>query len=47
MSDRGDRLAAKLGERVPFVLVLAPGHVTPGHEVPDADVRAAVEELGR
>lgn len=30
--------------RVPFVLVEAPGAVTPGHELPDADVRAAVEE---
>jgi shikimate kinase/3-dehydroquinate synthase len=32
------------GERVPFVLVDAPGDVTPGHEVSDADLRAAVAE---
>ena len=32
---------------VPFVLVLSPGHVTPGHDVPDRDLRAAVEELAR
>ena len=32
------------GSRVPFVLVEAPGAVTPGHEVPEADLRAAVEE---
>ena len=32
------------GGRVPFVLVEAPGRVTPGHAVPDADLRAAVEE---
>ena len=29
---------------VPFVLVRAPGDVTPGHQVPEADLRAAVEE---
>jgi hypothetical protein len=27
------------------VLVEAPGRVTPGHEVADADLRAAVEEV--
>jgi shikimate kinase/3-dehydroquinate synthase len=32
------------GGRVPFVLVESPGRVTPGHEVPEADLRAAVEE---
>jgi shikimate kinase/3-dehydroquinate synthase len=31
--------------RVPFVLVEAPGAVTPGHEVGDAELRAAVEEV--
>ncbi|MEA2387907.1 MAG: shikimate kinase / 3-dehydroquinate synthase [Thermoleophilaceae bacterium] len=31
--------------RVRFVLVEAPGRVTPGHEVADADLRAAVEEV--
>jgi shikimate kinase / 3-dehydroquinate synthase len=29
---------------VPFVLVDAPGEVTPGHEVPEAELRAALEE---
>jgi shikimate kinase / 3-dehydroquinate synthase len=31
--------------RVPFVLVEAPGDVTPGHDVPAADLRAAVDEV--
>jgi shikimate kinase/3-dehydroquinate synthase len=35
----------RVGATVPFVLVLSPGHVVHGQEVPDADVRAAVEEL--
>ena len=30
---------------VPFVLVEAPGRVTPGHSVAEADLRAAVEEV--
>jgi shikimate kinase/3-dehydroquinate synthase len=30
---------------VPFVLVEAPGAVTPGHEVPDRDLRAALAEV--
>ncbi len=33
------------GGRVPFVLVDAPGEVSPGHEPDPADLRAAVEEL--
>jgi shikimate kinase/3-dehydroquinate synthase len=33
------------GERVPFVLVESPGRVSPGHEVADDDLRAAVAEL--
>ena len=33
------------GGRVPFVLVEAPGRVTPGHDVSDADLLAAVEEV--
>jgi shikimate kinase/3-dehydroquinate synthase len=33
------------GGRVPFVLVEAPGAVTPGHEVDEASLRAAVEEV--
>jgi shikimate kinase/3-dehydroquinate synthase len=32
------------GGRVPFVLVAAPGEVTPGHQVDPAALRAAVEE---
>jgi shikimate kinase / 3-dehydroquinate synthase len=31
--------------RVPFVLIQAPGEVTPGHEVDPAALRAAVEEV--
>jgi hypothetical protein len=30
---------------VPFVLVEAPGQVTPGHLVADADLHAAVAEV--
>jgi shikimate kinase/3-dehydroquinate synthase len=33
------------GDRVPFVLVEAPGQVTPGHDVAHADLEAAVEEV--
>jgi shikimate kinase/3-dehydroquinate synthase len=33
------------GDRVPFVLVQAPGQVTHGHDVADADLLAAVEEV--
>jgi shikimate kinase / 3-dehydroquinate synthase len=33
------------GDRVPFVLVEAPGEVTPGHEVPDRELLAAVAEV--
>ena len=35
----------RLGERVPFVLVEAPGAVTPGHAVDDHDLLLAVQEL--
>jgi shikimate kinase/3-dehydroquinate synthase len=35
----------RTGERVPFVLIEAPGEVTPGHEVDPASVQAALEEL--
>ena len=35
----------RVGDKVPFVLTLSVGHVVHGQEVPDADVRAAVEEL--
>ena len=37
----------RVGERVPFVLVAAPGDVRFGVDVPEDDVRAAVEELAR
>jgi shikimate kinase/3-dehydroquinate synthase len=33
------------GDSVPFVLVQAPGEVTPGHEVDQADLLAAVREV--
>jgi shikimate kinase/3-dehydroquinate synthase len=35
----------RLGERVPFVMVEAPGSVTPGHLVDDHDLLLAVQEL--
>ncbi|MEA2483587.1 MAG: shikimate kinase / 3-dehydroquinate synthase [Thermoleophilaceae bacterium] len=35
----------RLGKHVPFVLVEQPGLVTPGHEIPQASVLAALEEL--
>jgi shikimate kinase/3-dehydroquinate synthase len=35
----------RTGEEVPFVLVEAPGHVTPGHAVGAAELLAAVREL--
>jgi shikimate kinase / 3-dehydroquinate synthase len=39
-----ERDKKRSGGRVPFVLVEAPGEVTPGHDVPAADLRAAIEE---
>jgi shikimate kinase/3-dehydroquinate synthase len=33
------------GGKVPFVLLEAPGEVTPGHELSDADVLAAIAEV--
>lgn len=33
------------GGSVPFVLLEAPGEVTPGHEIAEADLRSAVEEV--
>jgi shikimate kinase/3-dehydroquinate synthase len=33
------------GDTVPFVLVLAPGEVTPGHEVDSQELLAAIEEV--
>ena len=40
-----ERDKKRAGGRVPFVLVEAPGLVTPGHDVPPAELRAAVEEV--
>jgi shikimate kinase / 3-dehydroquinate synthase len=40
-----DRDKKREGGRVPFVLVEAPGDVTPGHQVDPAALRAAVEEV--
>ena len=40
-----DRDKKREGGRVPFVLVQAPGEVTPGHVVSSAALRAAIEEL--
>jgi len=40
-----ERDKKRRGGRVPFVLVDAPGAVTPGHEVDPAELRAAVEEV--
>ena len=40
-----ERDKKRAGGRVPFVLVDAPGEVTPGHEVDPATLRAAVEEV--
>jgi shikimate kinase/3-dehydroquinate synthase len=40
-----ERDKKRAGGRVPFVLVEAPGAVSPGHEVEPAALRAAVEEV--
>jgi shikimate kinase / 3-dehydroquinate synthase len=40
-----ERDKKRVGGRVPFVLVEAPGEVTHGHEVDPAALRAAVEEV--
>jgi shikimate kinase/3-dehydroquinate synthase len=37
----------RVGQRVPFVLVEAPGAVTPGHHIDDHDLLLAVQELLR
>lgn len=42
-----ERDKKRAGGRVPFVLVEAPGAVTPGHQIEPALLRAAVEELHR
>jgi len=40
-----ERDKKRTGGRVPFVLVEAPGEVTPGHEIMPGELRAAVEEV--
>ena len=40
-----ERDKKRVGGRVPFVLVEAPGAVTPGHEVEPAALLAAIEEV--
>jgi shikimate kinase/3-dehydroquinate synthase len=40
-----ERDKKRSGGRVPFVLLQAPGEVTPGHDVAPADLRAAVDEI--
>src|SRR5207237_655928 len=40
-----ERDKKRTGESVPFVLVEAPGQVTPGHEVDPAALLAAIEEV--
>jgi shikimate kinase/3-dehydroquinate synthase len=40
-----ERDKKRSGGRVPFVLVEAPGAVTPGHDVGAAELRAAVAEV--
>jgi shikimate kinase/3-dehydroquinate synthase len=40
-----ERDKKRSGGRVPFVLVEAPGDVTPGHDVDPGALRAAVEEV--
>ena len=40
-----DRDKKRSGGQVPFVLVEAPGEVTPGHRVTPADLRAAIDEV--
>jgi shikimate kinase/3-dehydroquinate synthase len=40
-----ERDKKRAGGRVPFVLLQAPGEVTPGHDVSPEDLHAAVEEI--
>jgi 3-dehydroquinate synthetase len=40
-----ERDKKRAGGRVPFVLVEAPGRVSPGHEISPGELRAAVEEV--
>ena len=35
----------RVGGKVPLVLVAGPGDVTPGHDVPEEEIRAAIEEV--
>jgi shikimate kinase/3-dehydroquinate synthase len=45
VADLVERDKKRRGGRVPFVLVDAPGEVTPGHDVPREDLLAAIEEV--
>lgn len=45
VADLVERDKKKRGGRVPFVLVEAPGEVTPGHDVEREDLVAAIEEV--
>jgi 3-dehydroquinate synthetase len=40
-----ERDKKRAGGRVPFVLVQAPGEVSPGHRIDPGDLRAAIEEV--
>ncbi len=40
-----ERDKKRTGGRVPFVLIEAPGEVSPGHEITPGELRAAVEEV--
>ena len=40
-----ERDKKRAGGRVPFVLVQAPGDVSPGHDVQQSELRAAIEEV--
>jgi 3-dehydroquinate synthetase/shikimate kinase len=43
--EAAERDKKRSGGRVPFVLVEAPGEVSPGHEIEPGELRAAVEEI--
>jgi len=43
--EASERDKKRSGGRVPFVLLDAPGEVTPGHEVAPGELRAAIEEV--
>ena len=45
MAELVSRDKKRVGETVPFVLVQAPGRVTPGHAIGAPELLAAVAEL--